>query len=320
MINSLSFKADPPQPFHTYDYHLNKAVKKGYFDDQLNHRAHSGIVSLALDGLMEILTVPEDYCIVLLKENKILYETLAYLESGEKSEKYPAAGVKNKDPLIIKDIDLMTGQKNNTMNLKEGPDFNTSSFLHLDISLSSPTDPLDYEKFQSFSFDTRYGFGMGQDLVIWIVKEDLLCDFTNKFSGKYLEFSNGSKNIKKCFVQRDSAIPSIYIFGMILRDFLHRGINIIRNEIKYKSIILYNSLRDNPNLDPLIKDPGLQSQNVLCANTEIPGEEISGFMSENRIEFDLLSGTGKESLIRIANYPVHSKEQMEFLVDLIGKL
>lgn len=101
---------------------------------------------------------------------------------------------------------------------------------------------------------------------------------------------------------------------------MNRGLTIIRNEIKYKSIILYKSISDNPNLYPLIKDPYWQSQNILCAEIGIPGEKIFDFMSGNRIEFDVLTGADAKSIIRVSNYPVHSKEQVELLVDLIEKL
>ena len=43
-------------------------------------------------------------------------------------------------------------------------------------------------------------------------------------------------------------------------------------------------------------------------------------MSRNKIEFDVFTGSDANSIIRVANYPVHSKEQVEFLVDLIEKL
>ena len=101
---------------------------------------------------------------------------------------------------------------------------------------------------------------------------------------------------------------------------MNRGLTIIRNEIKYKSIILSNSISNNPNLVQLVKDPHFQSQNILCANTEIPREKLFGFMSGNKLELDVLAGPNASSNIRVANYPVHSKEQMEFLADRLEQL
>ncbi len=243
---------------------------------------------------------------------------------NEKSTKWSPEGLVSGDmgemSLIIQDIDPMTGRKLHPGDLKENLDLNDLNFIHLDISLSSPTDPLDYNNIQSFSFETKYGFGMDQDLVVWILREDLFDELADKFSGKFVEFDPGAAKSKKCILQPEIEIQRIYVLGKILQDFLNRGLAIIRNEIRYKSIILYNSIADNQNLVPLIKDPYFQSQNILCASTEIPRGKLFEFMSGNRIELDVLKGPDASSNIRVANYPVHSKEQMEFLVDRLEQL
>jgi phosphoserine aminotransferase len=409
MLRSLSFKADPPLPFHTYNYHLKKAIKEGYIDNYLDHGVRLGIIQQVVDGLIEIFAIPEDYHIILLKENRFLINSLASLvrrgtiiagsaafsdsvrkyaneyfnsdfsredlsnngnkillhwdlENGnytklspvnpkkektgkltledltdeksgklspedieiEKTGKLSLRDIVNKDigdmSLIIQDIDPMTGRKLRPDDLKESLDRKALDFIHLDISLSSPTDSLDYQNIQSFSFETKYGFGMDQDLVVWILREDLLNILTEKTSGTFMESDIGTTKSKNCIVQPEIEIHRVYVLGKIMQDFMNRGLTIIRNEIRYKSIILYNSISGNPNLAPLVNDPYLQSQNILCAHTEIPREKLFEFMSGNRIDFDVLSGPEASSNIRIANYPVHSKEQMEFLVDCLEQL
>ena len=161
---------------------------------------------------------------------------------------------------------------------------------------------------------------MEQDLVVWILREDLFDVLTENLSGIFPELHPAAEKSRKCFFQPELEIQRIYVFGKIMQDFLNRGLTIIRNEIRYKSIILYNSISNNPKLAPLVSDPYLQSQNILCANTEIRREKLFEFMSGNRIELDVMAGPEVSSCIRIANYPVHSKEQMEFLVDCIEKL
>ena len=370
MLSSLSFKADPPVPFHTYKYHWKKAIKEGYIDNQLDPEKRSGMIRTVLDGLIEIFTIPEDFHVILLRENGVMFKSLASLArvgiitagtpvfsdrflkyadnildpdilskdlpkkgrkilvhwdpENEKTVNLSPGDLKGKDicemSLIIQDIDPMTGRKPDPDDLKRRLDFKTLSFIHLDISSSSPTDPLDYENIQSFSFETKYGFGMDQDLVVWILREDLFNLFKEKFSDTFIEIDHDAVKSNKCIFQPELEIPRIYVLGKLMQDFLNRGIKIIRNEIRYKSIILYNSISNNPNLTPLVKDPYFQSQNILCANTEIPRAKLFEFMSGNRIELDVIAGPVASSNIRVANYPVHSKEQMEFLVDCIEKL
>ena len=304
MIRSLSFKADPPLAFHTYNYHLKKAIKEGYNNSPRNPEKKSEIIRQLVNGLTELFEIPTNYHLTFLRENNLIEETLSSMDRDDKI-------------MIIRDIDPQTGQKFRLETSKKSP---SKSFMHLDISLSSPTDALAYENFQSFSFETKYGFGMEQDLLVWIIREDMLDIVKEKVPGTLMEFDADSSKSKKCIIQDELQILSIYILGKIIQDFLNRGLKIIRNEIKYKSIILYKSISDNPNFDPLIEDPNKQSPNIICADTDIPGEKIIDFMSRNRIEIDVLPGTDDKPIIRIANYPVHSKEQVEFLVDLIEKL
>jgi phosphoserine aminotransferase len=307
MIRSLSFKADPPPPFHTYNYHQKKAIKEGYMNTQSDHDVQSEIIRQIITGLVELFEIPHDYHLVLLSDNKFIHEIFSGKELCKSS-------------MIIQDIDPETGRKYHPDKQKHSLDIIDPLFLHLDISYSSPSDPLDYERFQSFSFKTRYGFGMDQDCVVWIVREDLLDVLKEKYSNAFMEFNHGVTKSKMCLVHDELKVQRIYVFAKIIQDFLSRGLIIIRNEIKYKSIILYNTISDNPNLDPLVKDPLLRSPNILCAHTEIPIQRLIDFMSGNRIEFDVLEGQDAKFTIRISNYPVHSKEQMEFLVDLIEKL
>lgn len=345
MIRSLSFKVEAPQPYHTFGYHQKKAFKEGYPPgSEHDPKILSKLIRHGFDGLIALFEIPPGYDLILLQDKRLLFKTLANLVPGaitvagstefadnirlytnkvtfldDRSNDLSSGDVGEK-PLIIQDIDPMTGRKVLLNSLNNKLDFDAFPFIHLDISYSSPTDPVDFEKIQSLSFDTRNGFGMSQDLAVWILKSDLFDMLVKPLNGTYLEFDTGFSKLKKCFIQNNVEIRSIYILGMIFQDFLNRDLAMIRNEIKYKSIILYNSINDNPNLIPLINDSLTRSQNIICAETEITNERILNFMSENRIEFDVLEGPGTSSIIRLANYPVHSKEQMEYLADLIVKL
>ncbi len=175
-------------------------------------------------------------------------------------------------PLFIQDIDLMTGRIALDTKLTQILDLNNLPFIHQDISYSSPTDPLDFDKIDSFSFQTAYGFGMSQDLVVWILRSGLFNKVISQIDRRYMDLDPGSSKTRKYFIQDKLEISRIYILGMIVKDFLNRSLSIIRNEIKYKSIILYNSINDNPNLELLVKDQSFRSQNIICAKTNLKNE------------------------------------------------
>lgn len=241
-------------------------------------------------------------------------------KSGKRQDIEQASKVTGKIPLILQDIDPMTGRKTFLNNQKYDLDSEAFSFTHFDISHSCPTDPLNFEKIQSFSFRTKYGFGMSEDLLIWILKDDLFDKVVSLLTGAKMELDLDSLRKIKVLAEPNAKLNHIYVLGMITQDFLNRGVTMIRNEIKYKSIILYNSIVDNPNLKPIVNDPLYRSQNIICAQTDAPQEKLFEFMADNRIEFDVISGSNDSSVIRVGNYPVHSKEQMEYLADLMVKL
>ncbi len=344
MISTLSFNADPPQPYHTFSYHRKKAIREGYQNPDLDLETQSNIIKDTLFGLIDLFEIPSDYHFILLKDNDLLYKMLVSIVpagiSVAGSSVFADIQNKYKDkivflpdpkkdlsrvkiakmPLFIQDIDLMTGREVLHTKLTEILDLNNLPFIHQDISYSSPTYPLDFDEIDSFCFQTGYGFGMSQDLVVWILRSDLFNKVIRQFDLRYMDLDPGSSKTRKYFIQDKLEIYRIYILGMIVQDFLNRSLSIIRNEIKYKSIILYNSINDNPNLEPLVKDQSDRSQNIICAKTNVKNEKVLNFMSENRIEFDVLRDPGNSTTIRIANYPLHSKEQMEYLADLMVKL
>ena len=345
MISTLSFKADPPQPYHTFSYHQKKAIKEGFRNPDLDVETQSNIIKDTLFGLINLFEIPSDYHLILLKDKELLYKTLISIVPdnifvagssvfadilNKNSDEIVFLSDPEKDllkvkfaripPLFIQDIDLMTGRKALHNRLAEILDLNNLPFIHQDISYSSPTDPLDYDEIDSFCFQTGYGFGMSQDLVVWILRNDLFNKVISQIDPRYIDLDPGSSKTRRYFIQNKLDISRIYILGMIVQDFLNRSVSIIRNEIKYKSIILYNSINDYPNLEPLVKDQSFRSQNIICAKTNVENEKILNFMSENRIEFDVLRAPDTSTTIRIANYPLHSKEQMEYLADLMVKL
>ena len=305
----------------------------------------SKIIEDALSGIIDLFQIPSDYHFILLKDKESFFKALAntlpatgvYVAGSSRfadiKNKYSGKIIflndpendlskveHSKMPLIFQDVDLATGRKILIKNPGEIRKIDTLSFIHQDITYSSPSDPLDYENIESFSFQTSYGFGMGQDLVVWILRNNLFNKAKEQFKSTFEQRVSGPSKNRRYVIEDKLEIIRVYVLGMIIKDFLNRGLSIIRNEIKYKSIILNNSVNDNPNLKPLVEDQLFRSQNIICAKTNVSNEKILNFMSENRIDFDVLKGPDTSTLIRIANYPVHSKEQMEYLSDLLVKL
>jgi phosphoserine aminotransferase len=344
MVRKLSFKADPPSVYHTFEYHHKKAEKDGYLKPSVDTDTRRNIIVETAESLISLYEIPDDFNIFFLRNDLILNKTLAEMTSGDivisdtkhNRELYKkmtnniiSLSADPLDPSIVKiregsllcyeDIDWYTGQKISYDIINKKLDMVSKPVFHVDISLSAPSEVLDFENICSYFFKTKFGFGMNPGICIWLAKHEVL----NKVMTLYNKYVNSPPESihynKKQSVQFDCSIAHVYVLGRIVSDMYNRGIKIIRNEIKYKSIILYNAIKDSKGFEPIIKTGYFQSENILCASTQSSQKEVNNFFSKHGVELDVLKGESGGAIIRVANYPVHSKEQIEYLADLIVK-
>ena len=110
----------------------------------------------------------------------------------------------------------------------------------------------------------------------------------------------------------------IYLLGQIIQDFIRRGIKSIRRETEYKAAILYNELEKHALLNPFVKDKNVQSKTVIVADCQSHTERLTKFLLEKGLSPGDGYGANKKTQLRFANFPAHSKEQFEQLVDALA--
>jgi phosphoserine aminotransferase len=113
-------------------------------------------------------------------------------------------------------------------------------------------------------------------------------------------------------------VLGIYLLNKVVQDFLRRGISTIRKETEYKAAILYQALEQHPLLSAFVQDKKFQSRTVIVANCQAHKEKLSAYLQEKGLHAGDGYGTAKKTQLRFANFPAHSKEQFEMLVDAIG--
>jgi phosphoserine aminotransferase len=98
-----------------------------------------------------------------------------------------------------------------------------------------------------------------------------------------------------------------------------KGVAAIRKETEQKAALIYDYLGKSENFEIAVKEPAHRSMTTIVANTRIPAPEVNKKLEPN----DMMVGTGygsyKEKQIRIANFPTHSVEQIENLVQQLKK-
>jgi phosphoserine aminotransferase len=72
-------------------------------------------------------------------------------------------------------------------------------------------------------------------------------------------------------------------------------------------------------MSAFVKDISAQSKTVIVAECGEHAAKISNYLSERGFNPGEGYGEKKKSQLRFANFPAHSKEQYEHMVDLIAK-
>ena len=110
----------------------------------------------------------------------------------------------------------------------------------------------------------------------------------------------------------------IYLLGKVAEDMNRKTVAVIRTETNYKAALIYQKLITHQKFKVAVSDKNFQSQTVIVA--EGKPEDIKKFIEICKKEH-IIIGTGygkfKDTQLRIANFPTHSKEVFEKVADLL---
>jgi phosphoserine aminotransferase len=111
----------------------------------------------------------------------------------------------------------------------------------------------------------------------------------------------------------------IYLLAKVTEDLNRVGIDQIRREMNYKAAVLRTSIQEHPLLDHFVEDRKHQSISVAVAKVAGGSKALLQYLEQKH----LIAGSGygpfKTAHIRIANFPAHSKEQIELLADHLNQ-
>ena len=353
MSNRIFFTPGPTQLFYTYQDHLKDALKKDV--PSISHRSKTfqQIFAQTREALKTLLELKEDQEILFTSSANEIWERIIqnlvasrshHFVNGAFAEKFHEFALTyQKHPTITRandgfpfpdlkipeDSELIAVTLNETSNgfsftpekIYELKKQNPDKILAVDGVSALPSIPLDFGLIDTAFFSVQKCFGMPAGLGIWIVNKKCL-DVANQLkkdgivTGSYHALDSLWKYAQKDQTPETPNALSIFILGKIVQDMITRGIQNIRNETTYKSAILYDMLEKHGSLSPFIKEKAYRSKTVIVAQTK---DNMSIISECEKRGWVLGKGYGdhKADQIRIANFPMHSKEQMEQLVDFL---
>ncbi|WP_027004046.1 aminotransferase class V-fold PLP-dependent enzyme [Hugenholtzia roseola] len=207
-----------------------------------------------------------------------------------------------------------------------------TALIQVDAVSSLPYYTPDFTRLDGLYFSVQKGFGLPAGLGVWIFSEKVLekaktlqAQLAEKGSsiGSYHALPDWLSQAQNHQTPETPNVLGIYLLGKVCGDMLERGIKTIRQETNYKAALLYDALERSQLFTPFVA-PAHRSKTVLVA--DFLAEKSQKSLSQILQLFEnegLIIGKGygkyKESQIRIANFPSHSKELAEKLADLILK-
>lgn len=353
----INFTPGPSQIYFSVESHVKQAFREGV--PSLSHRSKQfeSISLQATRGIKELLNIPDGFHVFftgsatevwersiqnLVENNSYHFVNGAfskrYFEIAQqlqkkvtKKEVAPGQGFIDFD--IASDTEMIalthnetsTGVSSSLSFIHSFRDKFPEALIVVDAVSSMPYPALDFTKIDSVFFSVQKGFGLPAGLGVWIVNERCIAKAELLLSkgvniGTYHNIPTLYANAKKNQTPETPNVLAIYLLAKVVEDFLVRGIYSIRKETEYKAALLYNALAAHPFLQPFVTQQNNQSQTVIVAECGVHVEKITKALNDQGMSPGDGYGEFKKTQLRFANFPTHSKEQFELLVDTLSAI
>lgn len=355
MSSLNNFTPGPSQLYFTVEDHLRRAFREGI--PSLSHRTKEfeAIFQQATSGLRELLGIPENFHIVFtssateiweriiqncVEENshhfvngafsKRFYETARLLARKPSQTSVPEGQgflqhqeIPTTELIALTHNETSTGVSLPVQFINSFRKTHPSAIIAVDAVSSLPYPQFDFSKIDTLFFSVQKGFGLPAGLGVWIVNDRCLAKAEQLHRkgisiGSYHSIVSLIHFAKKNQTPETPNVLGIYLLAHVVEDMLRRGISIIRKETEYKAAILYNELAQNPYARAFVYEKQFQSKTVIVGDCGSYTGALTNYLHEKGLYPGEGYGTFKRSQLRFANFPAHSKEQFEILVDAIA--
>ncbi len=355
MSKKIYFTPGPSQLFYSFSDHFKKAISEDV--GSISHRSKQfiRIVEETTSSLKSLLSVPEDYHVFFLNsaneawdriiQNLVIksshhfangsfskkFYDFAILHGMESTIKAAKDGETFDDLNIPEEAELIGITKNETSvgysftenEIKQIRTDNKDKLIALDVVSAVPALPVDFSQVDTAYLSVQKAFGMPAGLGIWIVNEKCIEKSIKKSESTSLGSYRALPNLKNFGLKHQTPeTPNmlyIYVIGKIAQDMLNYGGKRLQNDVIYKATLISDLVKKHPSLDHFVESVNHQSNSTIVAKAKNQGLFLDT-LNEKGLVLGKGYGPHKEDHIRIANFPTHSRESVEYLVDILKEI
>lgn len=350
----MNFTPGPSELYFTVPDHLRRGIRDGVAS--LSHRStpFERIFREATEGLRELLGLPHGFHIAFTASatetwersiQSLVGETSYHLVNGAFSKRFfeisqqlgkKATALTVPEGSGFEAVNLPPGQElfalthNETSTgvsltpaiLGAARKQHPESLVIVDAVSSLPYVDLDYSAIDSVFFSVQKGFGLPAGLGVWIYNERCVekahqLQSRGKSIGTYHSLITLHSFARKYQTPETPNVLAIFLLGQVVRDFLRRGIQVIRKETEYKAAVLYGVMDRREDISPLVTSPEHRSNTVITISCPGCLNELKAHLESQGLQPGDGYGAGKTTQLRFANFPAHSKETYEMLADAV---
>jgi phosphoserine aminotransferase len=347
----------PSELYFTVEEHIKQALKDSVGAISHRSKAFEAIYCEAVENVKNLLNIPEDHHIFFTGSATEIWERIIqnlvatesyHLVNGSFSERFHEISFQlgrtahklqaeegtspdinkiligeNNELIAITQNETSTGAVTTLEDIAVIRNAFPDMLIAVDAVSSLPYINLDYNQIDTAYFSVQKGFGLPAGLGVWILNERCIAKAEELASknyniGTYHSIPSLLKSGKKNQTPETPNVLGIYLLAKVAGDMLFKGIDQIRRETEYKAAVLYNAIDNNQHFKPFVQNPVHRSKTVIVAETTKNSKEIISQLAAKGLEIGSGYGPYKENQIRIANFPTHSKEQIEMVADWLA--
>lgn len=359
MPRKIFFTPGPSALYFTAEEHIRAALRAQIPEISHRSATFQATYQEAEANLRTLLDLPENFHVAFVSSATEIWERLLqnlvkehslHLVNGAFSKRFaeiaselgrkvaiaeaPQGQIPDiSNPLTVEAPELVAITQNETSTgvhfpidqVKKLRELYPDAILAMDVVSSIPVTPIDYSAIDSVYFSVQKCFGLPAGLGVWIYNDRCL-ERANAIAaqgipiGSYHSLPKLHASGLKHQTPETPNVMNIYLLGKVAGDMLGKGLDMIIRETNYKAAVLYQLLDEHALLSPFVKEKLIRSKTVVVADVVGDSQSIITPLAAKGMIIGTGYGSNKSTQIRIANFPTHSKEQIELLADQIALL
>ncbi len=348
----------PSQLYPTVGQHLARAVKTNIGSLSHRSKGFEKIYQSACINLRDLLGIPRSHRIFFLSSSleamertiqNTVEKTSLHIITGDFAKKFSETATQlGKSPTNVsftpenvaavpsltmaKHTELLCVTQNETSTgialmpetIYSLKNQHPSLLLALDVVSSVPYQKLNFRFIDIAFFSVQKGFGLPAGLSVLIVSPEALekaIKLRKKglIIGTYHSFPSLLEKAEKNQTPETPNVIDLYLLAKVSEDLLRVGVSVIRKETKEKAKMLYNFFDQSASYAPCVADPKYRSYTTLVIDTKGKSLQVLDRLQKSGIVVSSGYGKNQTTQIRIANFPVHTRQQVKQLISALDK-